>query len=88
MTAFEALRLRFKERSITMKRTSYSNHMWNSALYGCKFLLRDQLHTDLLVWADTLPNVAAYAAYYPEFSYFEGKKQKKSSYPLAVAARI
>jgi hypothetical protein len=67
-----------------MKRSSYSNLMWNSALYGHKFLLKDQLHTDLLVWADTLPKVAAYTAYYPEFSYFDGKKEKKSSYPLAV----
>lgn len=67
-----------------MPRQSYSIHRWNSALYGRVFQLTDHLHTDLLVLADTLPNVAGYEAYFPKFMYYDGKSEKEGNFPLAV----
>lgn len=67
-----------------MKRTSYSIHRCNSALYGVPVELRDRLHANLLAFADTEPGLLDYCVYAPSFTYNNRSGEKESCYVISA----
>ncbi len=67
-----------------MKRTSYSIHRCNSALYGVPVVLKDRLHANLLTFADTEPGLLDYCVYAPSFIYNNRSGEKESCYVISA----
>lgn len=67
-----------------MKRTSYSLHRCNSALYGVSVELKDRLHANLLAFADTEPGLVDYCIYSPSFTYNDRTGEKQGCYVISA----